>query len=185
MQNRRTFLLTLATSAGPTGLLTLAAEAPPKITVKVSTVRKQKAQSGDPDDKIQRLSFRIDIANEERSKAFNAGKVIIVAFADDVQDRDEMIVIAREEFSVSLDPLKSDSFETKQTKIVFDDKGYKYGQKYAGHVFALMDAAGNMVKTGGSSPALTKYVEAALQLKVEDVCDKKMKFVKKGYLRTS
>lgn len=168
-----------------TGLEAQSASDAFRISAKVSTVKKQKSQSGDYDDKIQRMSFRIDLQNEERTRAFVSGNAIIVAFADDVQDRDEMIVIAREEFSVSIDPLKSASFETKQTKIIFDDKGYKYGQKYAGYLMVLKDASGSFLKVLGSSPALTKNVDAALKLKVEDVCNKKMEFVRKGYLRSS
>lgn len=155
-----------------------------RIGVKVWPVRKQKSESGDISDKIQRMSFRVDLRNDERARDLSGGKATVIAFAEDLQDRDESIVILKEEFNVSLDPQKTTTVETKQVKIVYDDKGsFKYGQKYSGYLFVLKDASGDVVNVTGSTPAIVKYVEAALKLKVEDVCDKKFEFVKKGYIR--
>jgi hypothetical protein len=164
-------------------ILCQSASGPTRVDVKVNPIRKQKSQSGDPDDKVQKMSFRIDIKNQASTNAINSAKAVIVAFASDMQDREEMIVLTREEFDVSLDPLKSESFETKQTKIVYDNVGYKYGHKYAGYIFVLKDASGVTLKIDASTPGLTKYAEAGLKLKAEDVCDRKLEFVKKGYLR--
>lgn len=157
---------------------------PMRIGVKVWPVRKQKSESGDISDKIQRMSFRVDLRNDERARDLSGGKATVIAFAEDLQDRDESIVILKEEFNVSLDPQKTTTVETKQVKIVYDDKGsFKYGQKYSGYLFVLKDASGDVVNVTGSTPAIVKYAEAALKLKVEDVCDKKFEFVKKGYIR--
>lgn len=182
-----TILITLALSgttlfvdsAGASGAVQQSA----RLDVKVSVVRKQKTSDGDSDDKIQRISYRVDIRNVERQRAFNSGRATIIAFAEDLQDRDESIVIAREEFDVNLDPLAATSLETKQTKIIFDNKGYKYGNKYSGYLLVIKDASGETVNVSASIPAAAKNAEEALKLKVEDVCDKSFKFVKKGYVR--
>lgn len=182
-----TILITLALfgttllvgSAGASG----AAQQAVRLDVKVSVIRKQKTSEGYSDDKIQRISYRVDIRNDDRQRAFNSGRATILAFAEDLEDRDESIVIAREEFDVNVDPLTATSLESKQTKLVFDDKGYKYGNKYSGYLLVIKDASGETVSVKASIPSAVKHAEEALKLKFEDICDKSFKFVKKGYVR--
>lgn len=157
-----------------------------RLLVSVTPAKNQRNVKGYyEDDKTQRISLNIDLKNPENVRALTGGKAAILVFASDVRDPNEFIVILKEEFEVSLAPFKSTTYETKSAKLVFDNDGYRYGQKYAGYVLVVKDAAGSIILIEGKPSFAEKNVEDALKLNVDDVFDKKFTFIKKGYLRQS
>lgn len=172
-------------AAPPPAPNTTANTAPMRIEVKIYPAKKQKSQGGYLDDKIQRISYRVDIRNGEQQRAFTGGKATIMAFAEDLQDRAESVVISKEEFDVNLTPLAAMSVDTKEVKLTFDNIGYKYGHKYSGYLLVIKGPDGKTVNVTASSPSIGKFAEDALKLSPEDVFDKNYKFVKKGYIRDS
>jgi hypothetical protein len=172
---------TMSPSAASTVGSTSASIAPMRIEVKVYPNKSQKGRNGGIDDeKIERISYRVDIRNGEQKRAFNGGKAVVMAFADNLQDRSESSVILRDEFDVSLEPLGSLSHDTKEARLQFDNQGYKYGFKYSGYIVVVKDAKGKSVTVAASSGTVAKFADDILKLSLNDTIDKNYKFVKKG-----
>jgi hypothetical protein len=157
--------------------------APYRIELKVYPNKNDKAKGGYYDERIQRISYKIDVRNGEQQRAFESGKVVMLAVAKNLQDSDETQLIVREEFSVSVKALFTETLETKETKLSYDNLYYKYGYKYSGYVCVLKDQSGKTVTINGSTPALEKNVDDLLKLKVGDVYDKNFKLVENRPLR--
>jgi hypothetical protein len=177
---------TLATPKGTSSpsAASTSSTAPYRIELKVYPNKNDKAKGGYYDERIQRLSYKIDVRNGEQQRAFDSGKIVMVAVAKNLQDSDETQVIVREEFSVSLKALVAETLETKETKLSYDNIYYKYGYKYSGYVCVLKDQTGKTVTINGSTPALEKNVDELLKLKVGDVYDKSYKLVENRALRS-
>jgi hypothetical protein len=156
---------------------------PFRIDLRVYPNKNDKAKGGYYDERIQRISYKIDVRNGEQQRGFESGKIIMMAVAKNLQDSDETQLIVREEFPVSLKAMMSQTLETKETKLTYDNIYYKYGYKYSGYVCVLKDQAGKTVSIAGSTPGLEKSVDDLLKLKVGDVFDKNYKFVENRTLR--
>lgn len=181
-----TALLSILQSGANAQITGNAPSKPMRLQVSVTPAKNQRNVKGFyEDDKTQRISLNIDLKNPENVRALTGGKATILVFASDVRDPNEFIVILKEEFEVTLAPFKSTSYETKSAKLVFDDDGYRYGQKYAGYVLVIKDASGSIILIDGKPSFAEKNTENALKLTVDDVFDKEFTFVKKGYLRQS
>jgi hypothetical protein len=167
-------------SASPAGA---ASTAPYRIELKVYPNKNDKAKGGYYDERIQRISYKIDVKNGEQQRAFDSGKVVMFAVAKNLQDSEETQLIVKEEFPVSLKALVTETLETKETKLSYDNVYYKYGYKYSGYVCVLKDQSGKTVTISGSTPALEKNVDELLKLKVGDVYDKSYKLVENRPLR--
>lgn len=159
---------------------TAASIAPMRIEAKVYPNKSQKAKNYYFDDKIERISYRVDIRNGEQKRPFNGGKAIMMAFAENLQDRSEGAVIIRDEFDVNLEPLKTMSQDTKEAKLTFDNVGYRYGFKYSGYILVVKDSTGKTVSIDASSPTVAKFADEIVKLALNDMVDKNYKFVKKG-----
>lgn len=155
-----------------------------RLIVNVTPAKNQRNVKGAyEDDKTQRISLHIDLRNPENVRTIEGAKATVLVFASDVRDPDEYIAILKEDFAVSLAPFKSQSYETKSAKLVFDEEGFRFGQKYAGYVLVIKDASGGTILVDGKPTFAQKFGDEALKLNVENVFDKKFAFVKKGYLR--
>jgi hypothetical protein len=119
-----------------------ASTTPFRIELRVYPNKNDKAKGGYYDERIQRISYKIDLRNGEQQRDFESGKVVMLAVAKNLQDSDELQLIVREEFPVSLKAMMSESMETKETKLTYDNIYYKYGYKYTGYVCVLKDEAG-------------------------------------------
>jgi hypothetical protein len=162
-----------------------ASTTPFRIDLRVYPNKNDKAKGGYYDERIQRISYKIDLRNGEQQRDFGSGKVIMLAVAKNLQDSGESQLVVREEFPVDLKAMMSQSVETKETKITYDDIYYKYGYKYSGYVCVLKDQAGKTVSISGSTPGLEKGVDDLLKLKVGDVFDKNYKLVESRTIRNS
>jgi hypothetical protein len=175
---------TLSTpSASPSVPAAATSTTPYRIELKVYPNKNDKAKGGYYDERIQRISYKIDVRNGEQQRAFDSGKVVMFAVAKNLQDSDETQLIVREEFPLSLKALSTETLETKETKLSYDNIYYKYGYKYSGYVCVLKDQSGKTVTISGSTPALEKNVDELLKLKVGDVYDKNYKMVENRSLR--
>jgi hypothetical protein len=121
------------------------------------------------------VGFKVDIKNGEQQRGLSGGKATMMAFAKDLQDSQQSKVISREEFDVTLEPLKSMTHETKEVKLSYDNIAYKYGFKYSGYLLVLKDTTGKTITAVGSSTNIEKAAEDLLKLKIEDLFDKSNK----------
>ncbi|MFZ4764672.1 MAG: hypothetical protein ACOYMN_06925 [Roseimicrobium sp.] len=165
-------------------LSSTASTAPMRIDLKVYPNKNEKAKGGFYDDRIQRVSFRVDIRNGEQQRTLSTAKAVMIAVAKDLEDSVQAQLISKEEFAVDLPPLASKSQETKETKITYDNLYFKYGFKYSGYVCVLKDASGKTVAVTGSTPALERGVEELLKLNVGDIYDRNFKFVENRPVRS-
>ncbi len=160
----------------PPAPATPAAAGPPmRIEVKVYPNKSDRPTNMYYDERTARIGFRVDFRNGEQQRGFSGGKATMLAFAKDLQDSAQSKLISREEFDVSLEPLKTLSHDTKEVKITYDNIAYKYGFKYSGYLLVLKDQSGKIVVTVGSNPALEKSADALLKLAVDDLFDKNYK----------
>jgi hypothetical protein len=157
---------------------TSAKVAPMRMEVKVYPNKNQKSRNYYYDDKVERIGYRVDIRNGEQQREFKGGKAVIMAFAENLEDRSEGSVIIRDEFDVNLQPLATMTHDSKEAKLMFDNVGYKYGYKYSGYILVLKDATGNVVDVSASSATVAKFADAILSLKEHDGFDKNYKFAK-------
>ncbi len=172
------------TSAPATGTLSSSAStAPFRIELKVYPNKNDKPKGGYYDDRVQRISYKINLRNGEQKRSFDGGKVIVLAVAKNLQDSDESQLIIKEEFPVSLAALATQTLETGETKLSYDNIYYKYGYKYSGYVCVLKDSSDKTVTINGSAPAMERAVDDLLKFKVGDVFDKNYKPVRNSVIR--
>jgi hypothetical protein len=127
------------------------------------------------DERTARVGFKVDIKNGEQQRSLSSGKAIMMAFAKNLEDSQESKVISREEFEVTLEPLKTMSHETKEVKLSYDNIAYKYGFKYSGYLLVVKDQTGKVVTIVGSSSTIEKVADALILLAANDLFDKNNK----------
>lgn len=161
-----------STGASPASTTAGAAGPPMRIEAKVYSNKSDRPTNYYYDERTARVGFKVDIKNGEQQRPFNGGKAVMMAFAKNLQDSRESRVISREEFDITLEPLKTMTHETKEVKLSYDNIAYKYGYKYSGYLLVVKDQGGKMVTTVGSSSSIEKSADALLKLVVNDLFDK-------------
>lgn len=160
---------TASTSASST------AGPPMRIEAKVYPAKSDRPTNNYYDERTARVGFKVDIKNGEQQRAFSGGKAVMMAFAKNLQDNQESKVVSKEEFEVSLEPLKTLSHDTKEVKISYDNIYYKYGYKYSGYLLVVKDQTGKTVAIVGSSSTIEKSADDLLKLGDNDLFDKNNK----------
>lgn len=148
---------------------------PMRIEAKVYPAKSDRPTNNYYDERTARVGFKVDIKNGEQQRPFNGGKAVMMAFAKNLQDSQESKVISREEFEVTLEPLKMLSHDTKEVKVSYDNIYYKYGYKYSGYLLVVKDQTGKTVAVVGSSGTIEKSAEDLLKLGEFDLFDKNNK----------
>ncbi|HSI62217.1 MAG TPA: hypothetical protein VLE43_03840 [Candidatus Saccharimonadia bacterium] len=162
-----------ASSAGTTKpVAASAAGGPPmRIEAKVYPNKSDRPTNYYFDERTARVGFKVDIKNGEQQRTVN-GKATMMAFAKNLEDSQQFKVISREEFDVTLEPLKTMSHETKEVKLTYDNIAYKYGFKYSGYLLVVKDQTGKVISAVGSSATIEKAADALLKLVADDLFDK-------------
>jgi len=148
----------------PAPVIPSAAAPPMRMEVKVYPNKNDRPTNNYIDDRMAKISFRVDIRNGETARDFSGGKAIMIAFAKDLQDSSQYKVISREEYDVTVQRLQTLSHDTKEVKLTYDNIYYKYGFKYSGYLLILKDQTGKTVTAVGSSPTVEKFAEEAFKL---------------------
>jgi hypothetical protein len=156
---------TASSNAGP----------PMRIEAKVYPAKSDRPTNNYYDERTARVGFKVDIKNGEQQRSFNGGKAVMMAFAKNLQDSQESKVVSKEEFDVTLEPLKTLSHDTKEVKISYDNIYYKYGFKYSGYLLVVKDQTGKTVAVVGSSSTIEKSADDLLKLGAFDLFDKNNK----------
>ncbi|QIF05553.1 hypothetical protein [Roseimicrobium sp. ORNL1] len=164
-----------AASASAASAASSAAGPPMRIEAKVYPAKSDRPTNNYYDERTARIGFRVDIKNGEQQRAFNGGKAVMMAFAKNLQDNQESKVVSREEFEVTLEPLKMLTQDTKEVKVSYDNIYYKYGYKYSGYLLVVKDQTGKTVAIVGSSSTLEKSADDLLKLGANDLFDKNNK----------
>ena len=160
----------------PTATAASASGGPPmRIEAKVYPNKSDRPTNYYFDERTARVGFKVDIKNGEQQRSLSGGKATMMAFAKDLQDSQQSKVISREEFDVTLEPLKTMTHETKEVKLSYDNIAYKYGFKYSGYLLVLKDTTGKTITAVGSSTNIEKAAEDLLKLKTDDLYDKNNK----------
>ncbi|RBP39668.1 hypothetical protein DES53_10995 [Roseimicrobium gellanilyticum] len=168
----------LGTSATPKAIASTPAantSSPMRIEAKVYPNKSDRPTNNAYDERTARVGFRVDIRNGEQQRPFSGGKATMMAFAKNLEDNQESKVISREEFDVTLEPLKTLTHDTKEVKLTYDNIAYKYGFKYYGYLLVVKDSTGKTVATVGSSGTIEKSAEDLLKFAAEDMFDKNNK----------
>jgi hypothetical protein len=161
--------------SAPTSTASSTAGPPMRIEAKVYPAKSDRPTNNYYDERTARVGFKVDIKNGEQQRPFNGGKAVMMAFAKNLQDNQESKVVSKEEFDVTLEPLKTLSHDTKEVKISYDNIYYKYGYKYSGYLLVVKDQTGKTVATVGSSSTIEKSADELLQLGANDLFDKNNK----------
>ena len=163
----------------PTVAGTPANTAPMRLTVKIYS-GKQEQNSKYYYEKEQKVSYKVDIKNAESKRDLEKAHGVIMALAKVVRYNDQTQVVAREEFDCTIKALDGFVYDMqKPVRLRYYADGFS-GLRASGYLFVLKDSTGKIINATGSSDTVTKNAEAALKLKVNDVCGKDYKFMKEG-----
>jgi hypothetical protein len=162
-----------STGASPASATASTAGPPMRIDVKVYPNKSDRPTNYYYDERTARVGFKVDIRNGEQQRPFSGAKAVMMAFAKNLQDGQESKVISREDFDVTLEPLKTMTHETKEVKVPYDNIAYKSGYKYSGYLLVVKDQTGKTVTAVGSSSSIEKSADALLKLEINDLFDKK------------
>ncbi len=160
---------TAAPTANAAG--TPATSAPLRLDVKIYSGKSEK-NTRSTYEKVQKITYKIDIKNTETKRDMPKAHGIIVVLARVLSRDDESQVIGREEFDVELPALKSFTYDMQKPITTVHD-GDRWGLRASGYVFVLKDTAGKVLNVSGSSENLAKNQENALAMKVNDLCASK------------
>lgn len=118
------------------------------------------------DDRAVRMTFKIEITNQEFKQKLENGKATLIAFAKHVNQSSELKVVARAETSFTLAPLEKHVHETPPVSFVYDDKdSAQFGYKYLGYLLVIHNAKGEVLAVRSTPPMLGEDIEKALLLK--------------------
>lgn len=132
------------------------------------------------DDRSLRLKFQVSITSRELNRELAGAKGTLVILGKSVLDPSEYGVLGREEFSVDVSPRKPFQYEGKSFTTEYDDKGgsSRFGFRYLGYVFVLLDAEGRLIRADALPDAYSKLADKALALQPLQVVDRNFDPVK-------
>ena len=154
---------------------------PLRLQISVTPKKVERNRGGGNYGTIQRITFKIEIHNNERTKDLNKAHGILLSEAKTLSDPDGSQLIGREEFDFNVPPLGNFTYETKEpAKSYFYGYDRNFGTRYSGHVLVLLDGAGKVINVTGSSDTIAKHAEDLRKLNVWDIFDKSYKKTKEG-----
>jgi hypothetical protein len=144
----------------------------PRVSINVDSGKSSREDEADYDDMRQTFEFKVQITNTERDFDIAGAKGILLVFAKDVSNSNNLKVISRQEFNADIPIGRTLSFTGKKFTNVYDDIDYKHGHRYNGYLLILQNKDGRMIATKGVPDTFTKYHASAIKLKAEDLCNR-------------
>jgi hypothetical protein len=155
----------------------------PNLEVLVSSGRNNNGENGGSDDKFQWIEGSITVKSRERDFAFNKAKVHITMLGEGIEDRNERFCIIQQSFDLSLQPLESKQFETKEVKLRFDDTSpVFFGYKYYGYIVRIFNEHGKVVLTKAVPSSIAEFADNAMKAQPEEILDRKFNSTGRSYL---
>ena len=130
---------------------------------------------GEIDDRNVTLAMKATITNLDTKKSLEGGKVTLIAIAKDVVMSEELKVVSRSQFPLTIKPLGKQSVSAEPVLLKYDDKASaKHGHKYLGYVLMIDDAEGKRVFSKAVPTTLGGNLDAAMKLTQDQICNRKL-----------
>ncbi|MFT5467971.1 MAG: hypothetical protein ACI8UO_003079 [Verrucomicrobiales bacterium] len=147
----------------------------PRLEVKFASGKGDRRTDVYFDERTQELVPGVTIENREQTFTMTNAAVTVMTFGKHVTTRDELKVISKEEFKVTLAPGKTADWTGKKIKLEYDDRSsFRYGHRYAGYLIVVKNDSGRIIEIAGTT-GFTKKAEAALKLKADQLIDRDLK----------
>lgn len=147
----------------------------PRVSIAVYTGKTSKSDdqiAGYIDEKKQKLSFGVELKNEDRDfPSVSAGGMLLV-FGESIESGRSTVVYKEALPMTELVLYKSVRLDAKPFELWYDDKGAVYGFKYTGYVVVMKDANGALVAEKTIPGSASRYLENALKLEAGDEFNK-------------
>jgi hypothetical protein len=154
---------------------TPAPQGTPRVTLAVYTGKTSKKDdqiSGFLDEKKQKLSFGVELENEDRSLSKVTVGGVLLVFGESM-DTGRGTVVYKEVLPMTeLALYKPVRLEAKPFELWYDDEGAVYGFKYTGYVVVIKDAKGTMVAEKTIPGSANRYLKNVLKLEAGDEFNK-------------
>lgn len=182
---RPTPIAPLATAATPAAASLPAmpkAKIGDRLTVEVVRMKKARIEGGDFDDKKERITMKVKIANTDTSLSAGTLKGEIWVFGESILDRGATKLLATQSFEFPLPPRGMHEMTTDEAVTAFDTTGARFGYRYEGWLLRLTDKAGEVVLQKSNSPAILKNADKISTLRSGSVYDR-VTFKEKNMMR--
>jgi hypothetical protein len=146
----------------------------PQLDCLVERSRKVRIEGGDHDDKIERVSFDINLTNKNWKEPVEGLTGTFYVFGQSVHDRKAFKLVQKETFPVEIDARGKFTATTPVAEMKFDTTFASFGEKYRGWVLRLENGDGDTVFEQASSVFLSD-TEQLPKLAVGEFCDKETK----------
>jgi hypothetical protein len=128
------------------------------------------------DDRAVRMTFKLEVTNQEYKQKLENAKATLIAFAKHVTRSDELKVMLRHETTFSLDPLQKYAHETPVVSFEYDDEdSAQHGHKYLGYLLVIQNPKGEYLTVRSTPPMFGNEVEKVMALKVKDLVNRDLK----------
>jgi hypothetical protein len=129
------------------------------IHVEIQRSSDRNIEGGDYDDKIDRITLRVNLTNTSPTVPTDKLSGKIYVFAESILSRGLHKLLAAESFDFSLAPREKHVFETQEAQSGFDTTGARWGYKYSGWILALYNGDGKLVLVKSTSPTWQKNAD--------------------------
>lgn len=147
----------------------------PKLECFFNNGKKDARNGNDYDDRSQLIRPSVRVENREMKVAVDKAEGTLIIFGKGAASTNELKVLSKQTFPVSVLPFGKMEWEGKPVKIDYDDNDYsRFGYKYCGYLIIVRSATGKLIRVDGTNSFAGK-AEAAIQLNEGDVTDRNLR----------
>ncbi|MCB1224401.1 MAG: serine/threonine protein kinase [Verrucomicrobiales bacterium] len=154
-------------------------DAPLRLRTRISSGKSDRLSKVEMfDDRALKLSFTVDVQNDEVARDLVGAKAKLVAFGRDVLDSKQFKVLSAENFTVDVPHQSSIRLEGKRFSAEYDDTGVAlFGHKYHGYAFVITDTAGKVIYTAASPSSWGTHPEKIASLNTGAIVDRDLRTI--------
>lgn len=147
----------------------------PRLDIKFASGKGDRRTDVYFDERTQELVPGVTIESREQTFEVKDATVTVITFGKHVTTRNELKVLSREAFKLTLAAGKTAEWSGKKIKLEYDDEdSFRYGHKYAGYLIIVQNDQGRITNVAGTT-AFAKKAEAAMRVKAEQLVDRDLK----------
>jgi|GEM_PF-2536379 len=145
--------------AAPTPAAASSANAAQRISLEVIRQKRTRIEGGDWDDKKDRITLRVKLANSDSRQAFENYRGEVFVYAQSVLDPARTKLLGKHAFKFSLPVFGKHEVTTEEYVTAYDTTDVRFGHQYQGWIIQIYDAQGNMIIEKATNPTLAKSAE--------------------------
>jgi len=158
----------LAAQPSGSGSTSVDTARPPRLDIFVKKSKRTRKDGTDYDNESQSVSLSIRVRNREVTRGFTGLKARVYVIAQSASNKREYRVIMKEDYELELPVNGEHEYETGTRDLQFDDNYMaKFGYKWEGYVWELLDTDGNPILTKASPTKLEKCLGKIRKAKID------------------